>query len=145
MEGGMSAKILPDFDSEVRKVLACFDPSLADLNKEATARKDLQDTKRTLKKKGKKNVMPRVECASGVVYHGPKRERERTKMEKSKTNCELLGGPGEEVWGWGVQGRVPGRGVREGAGSGRRGPGEVGLGRGVPGRERGSDVKEIFD
>ena len=38
VEGGMSAKILPDFDSEVRMVLACFDHSSpADLNKEATA------------------------------------------------------------------------------------------------------------
>ena len=26
VEGGMSANILPDFHSEVRKVLACFDP-----------------------------------------------------------------------------------------------------------------------
>ena len=43
----MSAKILPDVDSEEMKVLACFDPSLADLNKEAIARKDLRDTLRT--------------------------------------------------------------------------------------------------
>ena len=68
-EGGMSAKNHPDFDSEVRKVLACFDlASLADLNKDVTARKDLRETLRTLKKD--KKVMARVECASGVVHHG---------------------------------------------------------------------------
>ena len=51
-EGGMSAKILPDCDSEVRK-----GPSRL----EATARKDLRDTLRTFlkKKKGpKKKVVP---------------------------------------------------------------------------------------
>ena len=54
-EGGMSATILNDYDEEVRKVLSCFEaPSPADLNKEATARKDLRDTLRILKpgKKG---------------------------------------------------------------------------------------------
>ena len=41
----MSATILNDYDEEVRKVLSCFEaPSPADLNKEATARKDLRDT-----------------------------------------------------------------------------------------------------
>ena len=71
VEGGMSAKILPDFDSEVRKVLACFDRhALADLNKEADARKDLRDTLRTQKEGAREKVVPRVERASGVVYHG---------------------------------------------------------------------------
>ena len=59
VEGGMSATILPVFDSEVRKVLACFDfPSHADLNKEATARKDLRDTLRTLKKESHAQSVP---------------------------------------------------------------------------------------
>ena len=44
VEGGMSATILPDFDSEVRKVLACFDPVAC------RSRRDLRDTLRTLKK-----------------------------------------------------------------------------------------------
>ena len=71
VEGGMSANILPDSESEVRKVLACFDPSSpADLNKEATARKDFLDTLSTLKKRTKKKVTPRVECTSRVVHHG---------------------------------------------------------------------------
>ena len=47
---GMSAQILPDSDPE-----ECFEaPSLADLNKEATARKDLQDTSRLSKKSAQK-------------------------------------------------------------------------------------------
>ena len=45
-------------------------PSPADLNREATARKYLRDTLRTLKKGPREKVMPRVECTSGVVHHG---------------------------------------------------------------------------
>ena len=67
-EGGMSAQILPDFDSEVRKVLACFDPPApADLNKEAAARKGLRDTLRTLNKGQQRKSCP--ERANGVVHH----------------------------------------------------------------------------
>ena len=55
VEGGTSAKNLLDFDSEVRKVLACSDPfALAVFDKEAAARKDLWDTLRTLKKRQKR-------------------------------------------------------------------------------------------
>ena len=69
VEGEMSAKMLTDFNSEVRKVLACFDlSSPADLNKEATARKDLRDTLRTLKN-GKKNVSG-MECTIRAADHG---------------------------------------------------------------------------
>ena len=65
----MSAKNLPDFDSEVRKVLACFDlPSLADLNKEATAPKDLRDTSRTVKKDQKESRAERS-CSSWLWIH----------------------------------------------------------------------------
>ena len=47
--GGMSAKNLPDFHSDVRKGSGMVrSPWPADLNKEATARKDLRDTLRTL-------------------------------------------------------------------------------------------------
>ena len=47
----MSAKILDDYDSEVRKVLTCFEPSVSvDLNSETTARTDLRDTSRILKR-----------------------------------------------------------------------------------------------
>ena len=61
-EGGMSAKILEDYDSEVRKVLSCFEPSApADLNRETAARNDLRDTLRILKR-SKKKVVSRVEC-----------------------------------------------------------------------------------
>ena len=70
--GGMSAKILPVYDAEVREVLACFEaPSPANLHKEATARKDMRDTLPTLKKGPKKKVVPRVERAIGVVHYGP--------------------------------------------------------------------------
>ena len=59
MEGGMSSKILLDFDSDVRKVLAYFDPSSpAYLNKEATVREDLRDPLRTLKKGQTKKSCP---------------------------------------------------------------------------------------
>ena len=48
----MSAKILVDYDAEVKKVLSCFEPSApADLNRESAARNDLRDTLRILKKK----------------------------------------------------------------------------------------------
>ena len=58
-EGGMSAKILEDYDSEVRKVLSCFEPSLlADLNRETAARKDLRDTLRIFKRGPKRKSCP---------------------------------------------------------------------------------------
>ena len=61
-EGGMSVKILEDSDSEVRKVLSCFEPSApADLNRETAARNDLRDTLRIFKR-SKKKVVSRVEC-----------------------------------------------------------------------------------
>ena len=64
-EGGMSAKILEDYDAGVRKVLSCFEPSApVDLNKETAARNDLRDTLRNLKKRSKKKVVTRVECTS---------------------------------------------------------------------------------
>ena len=91
VESGLSAKNLPDFDSEVRKVLVCFDlPSLADLNKEATARKDLHTAHP--KEGTKEKVMPRVECASGVLYRGV----------GSTVHCS--GGLGS-TWTWLWQGR----------------------------------------
>ena len=58
-EGGMSATILNDYDEEVRKVLSCFEaPSPGDLNKEATARKDLRDTLRIFIRGQKRNSCP---------------------------------------------------------------------------------------
>ena len=46
-EGGLSAKILVDYDAEVKQVLSCFEPSApADLNRESAARNDLRDTLR---------------------------------------------------------------------------------------------------
>ena len=62
-EGGMSAKILDDYDSEVRKDLSCFETSSpADLNRETAPRKDLRDTLRIFKKRSKKKAVSRVEC-----------------------------------------------------------------------------------
>ena len=58
-EGGRSAKILEDYDSEVRKVLSCFEPSApADLNRETAARNDLRDTLRFLKRGPKRKSCP---------------------------------------------------------------------------------------
>ena len=55
----MSATILNDYDEEVRKVLSCFEaPSPADLNKEATARKDLRDTLHIFIRGQKRNSCP---------------------------------------------------------------------------------------
>ena len=57
-EGGMSAKNLPDFDSEGRKEGSGMfrPPHLKGYNAHS--------------KKKTKKVMPRVECTSGVVHHG---------------------------------------------------------------------------
>ena len=61
----MSAKILVDYDAEVKKVLSCFEPSApADLNRGSAARNDLWDTLRIFKKRSKKKVVSRVECTS---------------------------------------------------------------------------------
>ena len=66
--GGMSAKNLPDFDSEVRKVLACFDPLACRSGGDCSER--LAGHTAHTKEGTKEKVMPRVECASGVVFHG---------------------------------------------------------------------------
>ena len=58
-EGGMSAKILEDYDSEVRKVLSCFEPSApADLNRETAARNGLRDTQRIPKRGPRRKSCP---------------------------------------------------------------------------------------
>ena len=71
VEGGMSAKILPVFDSEVRKVLTCFDhSSLADLNKEATLGK-ICGTHIAPKKKGQqRKSCPEWSVPAELFSHG---------------------------------------------------------------------------
>ena len=68
-EGGMSAKILVDYDAEVKKVLSCFEPSApADLNRESAARNDLRDTLRILKRGPKRKSCPEWSApAEGLI------------------------------------------------------------------------------